>query len=592
MDEKRRAFYEYHAAMMEPWDGPAAMAFTDGRQIGATLDRNGLRPARYVVTDDDLVMMASEAGVLPIPKRRSSRSGVCSPARCSSSTWSRVASSTTRNSRKRSPPPSRTVRLDRAHHRVKLDDLSSAPTRWRPRAGAHARSPAGLRLHAGRRQVHPVCADGEWRGSHRLDGQRLPLAVLSIEEQDALPTTSSKLFAQVTNPPIDPIREELVMSLVSFIGPRPNLLGIDETNPPLRLEVSQPVLDFEQMEKIRHIARYTDEQVPLVRTGHLLSRPPGARKRSRRAWHRCAPKPKTPCARAGSNILIVSDRKVDAEHVAIPALLALSAIHQHLVNRGCAPRPDWWSRQARRAKCITSRCSVDTAPKPCIPTWPRDAVSSLPRAKLGAGIDKRAKACQELHQGSRQGPAQGHVQDGHLDLHVLHRRADLRGGRSVESRWSRSTSPVPPRTWKASACSKSPKRRSACTSPPSATTRFSRTRWTPVANTPSASVAKSTCGRRMPSPSSSTRRARRQFSTLTRNTRRSSTISPSAHDVSRPVRLPFRPMHAGAARRGRIREGHREAIRHRRDVARLHFDRSAHNARHRDEPHRRQVEHG
>ena len=84
MDERRRAFYEYHAAMMEPWDGPAAIAFTDGRQIGATLDRNGLRPARYIVTDDDLVVMASESGVLPVPEnRRSSRSGACSPARCS-----------------------------------------------------------------------------------------------------------------------------------------------------------------------------------------------------------------------------------------------------------------------------------------------------------------------------------------------------------------------------------------------------------------------------------------------------------------------------------------------------------------------------
>jgi glutamate synthase (NADPH/NADH) large chain len=109
MDEERRAFYEYHMALMEPWDGPAAVAFTDGRQIGATLDRNGLRPARYLITDDDLVVMASEIGVLPIPRSASSRSGACSRARCSSSTWSRAASSTTRNSSARCPRPSPTA---------------------------------------------------------------------------------------------------------------------------------------------------------------------------------------------------------------------------------------------------------------------------------------------------------------------------------------------------------------------------------------------------------------------------------------------------------------------------------------------------
>ena len=150
MDAKRRAFYEYHAALMEPWDGPAAMAFTDGRQIGATLDRNGLRPARYIVTDDGLVIMASESGVLPIAGgEASSRSGGSSPARCCSSTWRRAASSPTRRSRPSSPP------------RIPISNGSTAPRsacmscRGARRArAAHqcqpARSPAGVRLHAGR----------------------------------------------------------------------------------------------------------------------------------------------------------------------------------------------------------------------------------------------------------------------------------------------------------------------------------------------------------------------------------------------------------------------------------------------------------
>ena len=163
-------------------------------------------------------------------------------------------------------------------------------------------------------------------------GNDSPLAVLS-DKNKTLYHYFKQLFAQVTNPPIDPIREELVMSLVSFIGPKPNLLGIDEMNPPLRLEVSQPVLDFEQMETIRHIAKYTRRQVHAPASSTSPIRWPGARRRSRRGWRACARRPRTRCAPATASS-IISDRKMDRDHVAIPALLALSAIHQHLVNKG------------------------------------------------------------------------------------------------------------------------------------------------------------------------------------------------------------------------------------------------------------------
>jgi glutamate synthase (NADPH/NADH) large chain len=330
MDPVRRAFYEYHAAMMEPWDGPASIAFTDGRQIGATLDRNGLRPSRYIVTHDDLVIMGSECGCLPVPEERIVKKWRLQPGKMFlvDLEKGRIVDDKELKDSLASAKPY-TEWIERI--RVKLDEVETEKTaplkssvRLLDRQQAFAYTQEDLKFI-----LQPMSASGEEPvGSMGNDS---PLAVLSHKNK-TLYHYFKQLFAQVTNPAIDPIREELVMSLVSFIGPKPNLLGIDEMNPPLRLEVSQPVLDFYEMEKIRHVERYTagkfkcwelDITYPVAWGANAVE----ARLASLAAQAEDA-------VRSGYSIIVISDRLVDSERVAIPALLALSAIHQHLVGKG------------------------------------------------------------------------------------------------------------------------------------------------------------------------------------------------------------------------------------------------------------------
>ena len=330
MDANRRAFYEYHAAMMEPWDGPAAIAFTDGRQIGATLDRNGLRPARYIVTDDDLVVMASETGVLPIPEDRIVKKWRLQPGKMFlvDLESGRIIDDKELKDALASGKPYREW-IDRI--RIKLDDLPEPEEQRAPalenlldRQQAFAYTQEDIKFI-----LTPMGANGEEPiGSMGNDS---PLAVLSNKNK-TIYHYFKQLFAQVTNPPIDPIREELVMSLVSFIGPKPNLLGIDEKNPPLRLEVSQPVLDFNQMETVRNIAKYTDGKFSACELDITYPAKWGKQAIEARLASLCAQA--EDAVRSGYTILIISDRRMDREHVAIPALLALSAVHQHLVNKG------------------------------------------------------------------------------------------------------------------------------------------------------------------------------------------------------------------------------------------------------------------
>jgi len=289
MDSNRRAFYEYHAAMMEPWDGPAAIAFTDGRRIGATLDRNGLRPARYIVTDDNLVIMASEAGVLPVPEERIIKKWRLQPGKMFLVDLEKgriVDDKELKDTLASSKPYSEWVeRIS-----VKLDDVES--DMQQPEVGAvpllDRQQAFGYTQEDLKFLMAPMAATGEEPvGSMGNDS---PLAVLS-DKNKTLYHYFKQLFAQVTNPPIDPIREELVTSLVSFIGPKPNLLGIYETNPPIRLEVSQPVLDYVEMDKIRNIDRYTDGKFKSFELD--ISYPLAwAARRSRLGWRACAPRPR------------------------------------------------------------------------------------------------------------------------------------------------------------------------------------------------------------------------------------------------------------------------------------------------------------
>ncbi|MBB5191359.1 glutamate synthase (NADPH/NADH) large chain [Silvimonas terrae] len=330
MDDNRRAFYEYHAAMMEPWDGPAAVAFTDGRQIGATLDRNGLRPARYLVTNDDLVVMASESGVLPIEDSRINKKWRLQPGKMFliDLEQGRIIDDTEIKS---SLANARPYKEWIGKIRIKLDEVQDATEL----PGAPCSTVLDCQQAFGYTQedikfiLEPMAKLGE-EGTGSM-GNDAALTVLSNKAKP-LYAYFKQLFAQVTNPPIDPIREDLVMSLVSFIGPKPNLLDPSDINPPIRLEVSQPVLSAGDIEKIRHIGKYTGGKF----RSHELDicypaawGPAGieARLASLAAEAEDAVK-------SGANILIVSDRKMDRNNVAIPALLATSSIHLHLVNEG------------------------------------------------------------------------------------------------------------------------------------------------------------------------------------------------------------------------------------------------------------------
>ncbi|MBW7901152.1 MAG: glutamate synthase large subunit [Rhodocyclaceae bacterium] len=330
MDDKRRAFYEYHAAMMEPWDGPAAVAFTDGRQIGATLDRNGLRPARYLVTDDDLVVMASESGVLPIPEKRIVKKWRLQPGKMFLIDMEQGRIIDDREL-KDSLANAKPYREWIEKIRIRLDELpvvSESPEA--ARASLLDRQQAfGYTQEDIKFILEPMAAAGEEATGSMGNDAALP--VLSAKDK-VFYNYFKQLFAQVTNPPIDPIREELVMSVVSFVGPKPNLLNVSDINPPIRLEVSQPVLSFDAVQKVRHIEKYTGGK---FRSFELdICYPVAWGKDGVEARLASLVAHAEDAVRSGANILIISDRRLDADNVAIPALLATSAVHQHLVRQG------------------------------------------------------------------------------------------------------------------------------------------------------------------------------------------------------------------------------------------------------------------
>ncbi|MBG6222413.1 glutamate synthase (NADPH/NADH) large chain [Janthinobacterium sp. CAN_S1] len=337
MDDNRRAFYEYHAAMMEPWDGPAAMAFTDGRHIGGTLDRNGLRPARYIVTDDDLVVMASESGVLPIPESKIIQKWRLQPGKMfliDLEAGRIIDDQELKNTYANAKPYKAWINSVR----IKLDEIKMAEGQAKQdRAQGEKAQPSLLdRQQAfGYTQedlkflMAPMAVAGEEATGSM--GNDSPLAVMS-NKLKPLYNYFKQLFAQVTNPPIDPIREAMVMSLVSFIGPKPNLLDTNNVNPPMRLEVAQPVLGFDDMARLRNISGHTGGKFKSYELDICYPLAWGKEGVEACLASLCAEA--VDAVKSGHNILIVSDRAMCADQVAIPALLATSTVHQHLVSKG------------------------------------------------------------------------------------------------------------------------------------------------------------------------------------------------------------------------------------------------------------------
>jgi glutamate synthase (NADPH/NADH) large chain len=342
MDDNRKAFYEYHAAMMEPWDGPAAMAFTDGRYIGGTLDRNGLRPARYIVTDDDLVVMASESGVLPIPESKIIQKWRLQPGKMFliDLEAGRIIDDKELKDTYANAKPYKAwinaVRIklneiklsesQQAHNRIKY---SSAPGEKAVASVLDRQQAFGYTQEDLRFLLAPMAAAAEEATGSM--GNDSPLAVMS-NKLKPLYSYFKQLFAQVTNPPIDPIREAMVMSLVSFIGPKPNLLDTNNVNPPMRLEVSQPVLGFDDMARLRGISLHTGGKFKSYELDICYPLAWGKEGVEACLASLCAEA--TDAVKSGHNILIVSDRSIGPDRVAIPALLATSTIHQHLVSKG------------------------------------------------------------------------------------------------------------------------------------------------------------------------------------------------------------------------------------------------------------------
>ncbi|HSG56987.1 MAG TPA: glutamate synthase large subunit, partial [Paracoccaceae bacterium] len=332
MEPRRRAFYEYHAALMEPWDGPAAVAFTDGRQIGATLDRNGLRPARFCVTKDDLVCLASESGVLPFAEEDIVRKWRLQPGRMLliDLEAGRIIEDEELKASLANAQPYEEW-LHKAQYKLKdleAIETSSEAVRQADETLLNRQQAFGYTQEDLSRFLEPMAVNADDPlGSMGTD---TPIAVLSARSR-LLYDYFKQNFAQVTNPPIDPIREELVMSLLSMIGPRPNLLGMD-AGLHKRLEVDQPILTNKDMEKIRSVEASLDGAFRTETIDITWDAATGAEGLGQAIQEMCWTA--TEAVLQDRNILILSDRAASPDRIPMPALLATAAVHHHLVRQG------------------------------------------------------------------------------------------------------------------------------------------------------------------------------------------------------------------------------------------------------------------
>ena len=326
MDAERKAFYEYHASLMEPWDGPAAMAFTDGRVIGAMLDRNGLRPGRYVVTNDGVVVLASEAGVVDIPAENVRQKGRLQPGKMFlvDMIAGRIIPDEEIKQQLTSRQPygewlkDNQITLDQMGEPGRFHALEQGTLQSRQRAFGYTEEDLKMILA-------PMAAKGEEPvGSMGTD---TPLACLSDRPQ-LLFNYFKQLFAQVTNPPIDPIREEMVMSLISFIGTERNILEETARNCHT-LKMPQPVLANRELEQLRRVSKGDLLATTLTALFRSQDGETGLRRGLDELCRRASLAVKN-----GYTLLIISDRGVDQSFAPIPSLLSLAAVHNLLVREG------------------------------------------------------------------------------------------------------------------------------------------------------------------------------------------------------------------------------------------------------------------
>ena len=330
MDEARRDFYAYHAVMMEPWDGPASMALSDGRYIVATLDRNGLRPARYFLTRDEHIILASEAGTLDYAEEDIIEKWRLQPGKMLVIDLEKgkiISDEEIKTTLANKYPYGKWLKRTQ----IVLEELPKVPPQapktsemLLDRQQAFCYSHEDIKL-----LLEPMATTGqEGTGSMGTD---TPLSVLSNKSK-LLYTYFKQNFAQVTNPPIDPIREESVMSLVSFIGPRPNIFDLKGLSNLKRLQVRQPILTNEDLEKIRTISEIGDNQFQAKTLDITYNVQKGAEGMQSALDDICEKAERA--VKNGYNIIILSDRLVQKTRIAIPALLATAAVHHHLIRKG------------------------------------------------------------------------------------------------------------------------------------------------------------------------------------------------------------------------------------------------------------------
>jgi glutamate synthase (NADPH) large chain len=324
MNPQKRAFYEYHASLMEPWDGPAAVAFTDGRSIGAVLDRNGLRPARYLVTHDNLIIMASETGVLTIKPEDVKYKGRLQPGKMLlvDTAEGRIVADRELKQRLYGRKP---YQLWIKENQITLDQLADPPREIAPdpatilcRQRAFGYTDEDIKI-----VLDPMATKGEEPiGSMGTD---TPLACLSDKPQPLF-NYFKQLFAQVTNPPIDPIREEMVMSLTSYIGTERNILAETEQHCHT-LKLPHPILTNRDLEKLRRVSQgdFLATTLPM-----LFPVDEGAKGLERALTQLC--RHASQAIKSGYTLLILSDRGLDPDYAPIPSLLAMTAVHNHLVR--------------------------------------------------------------------------------------------------------------------------------------------------------------------------------------------------------------------------------------------------------------------
>ena len=327
MDPVRKAFYEYHAALIEPWDGPASISFTDGRIVGATLDRNGLRPSRFWVTNQDIVIMASEVGVLDIDPASVVTKGRLQPGKMFlvDMEQGRIVADEEIKEQISSRQPYQTWLNE---NKIRIQDLE-APIRtynhYDPAKLMRMQQAFGFTSEDLRMILGPMVETGkEALGSMGTD---VPLAVLS-EQSQHLSHYFKQLFAQVTNPPIDSIRERSIMSLISFVGATYNLLS-ESPEHCRQVELDQPVLTTPEFDKLRFIDRPKFQ----AKTINCLFTADGDGKSLERALDRIC-RYAEDAIQDGYSILVLSDRSIDSSHAPIPSLLSTSAIHHYLIRQG------------------------------------------------------------------------------------------------------------------------------------------------------------------------------------------------------------------------------------------------------------------